>query len=375
MVFAEAERLSTQYTVQGGHRGMDVLHVAAALILGECQSPAELSGSLLRAMQAFCEADGYTVNSVGSTQLGLLVSSTNYTRSDMDVFNAHLHEHPLYETMISPAKHQEGQAERWSDHTTLREFQQTALYHDLFRLTDTQHQLAAGLRVNREITLGLSFNRARLDFRPEDARLLEMLRPHIRSAVQRLLAQREVEQTLALQELAIGEAAVMIVDSEGALLSATERARQLARDYFPMAAADGLPLELRAWLRRNPAADERWTRDQPGRRLVCTCGSAVAWPRDALKAFRGGKQPASVRCLRFTEQHQSRTVLALQKLGLTPREAEVLHWMAEGKRNGEIAIILGVSERTVDKHRENLFAKLDVETRTAAVARAWEAIA
>lgn len=54
--------------------------------------------------------------------------------------------------------------------------------------------------------------------------------------------------------------------------------------------------------------------------------------------------------------------------GLTSREAEVLRWVAEGKRNGEIAMILGIASRTVHKHVEHLLMKLEVETRTAAAA-------
>lgn len=51
---------------------------------------------------------------------------------------------------------------------------------------------------------------------------------------------------------------------------------------------------------------------------------------------------------------------------LTRREAEILDWIAQGKRNAEIAIILGISHRTVGKHVEHVLAKLEVETRTAA---------
>ena len=58
--------------------------------------------------------------------------------------------------------------------------------------------------------------------------------------------------------------------------------------------------------------------------------------------------------------------------GLTTREKEVLHWVSQGKRNGEIAIILGISSRTVEKHVEHLFAKLGVETRAAVAAVAYE---
>ena len=50
---------------------------------------------------------------------------------------------------------------------------------------------------------------------------------------------------------------------------------------------------------------------------------------------------------------------------LTPRELEVVEWIAAGKRNGEIGQILECSPRTVQKHVQNILAKLDLETRTA----------
>ena len=52
---------------------------------------------------------------------------------------------------------------------------------------------------------------------------------------------------------------------------------------------------------------------------------------------------------------------------LTAREAEVFAWLGEGKRNSEIAIILGCSPRTIDKHVQNILRKTGAETRTAAV--------
>lgn len=61
---------------------------------------------------------------------------------------------------------------------------------------------------------------------------------------------------------------------------------------------------------------------------------------------------------------------AWRNAGLTHRECEVLRWLMEGKRNGEIAIILGAQPRTIAKHVQNVMAKLEVETRTAAGAEA-----
>lgn len=64
---------------------------------------------------------------------------------------------------------------------------------------------------------------------------------------------------------------------------------------------------------------------------------------------------------------------ALQKaLALTPREAEILSWVVQGKTNPEIGIILGIQLTTVKKHLESTFAKLGVENRTGAVTLALE---
>lgn len=56
---------------------------------------------------------------------------------------------------------------------------------------------------------------------------------------------------------------------------------------------------------------------------------------------------------------------ALHPLSL--REGEVLGWIVEGKRDAEIAAILGLSTRTVEKHVQHILEKLGVETRTGAV--------
>lgn len=65
----------------------------------------------------------------------------------------------------------------------------------------------------------------------------------------------------------------------------------------------------------------------------------------------------------------------LEGLGLARREAEVLFWLAQGKRNAEIAVICGMHPTTVGTHLRPNFAKLGVETRTAAAAIAWETLA
>jgi DNA-binding NarL/FixJ family response regulator len=58
--------------------------------------------------------------------------------------------------------------------------------------------------------------------------------------------------------------------------------------------------------------------------------------------------------------------------GLTPRELQVLRLVAAGKTNAAVATELFLSERTVERHLSNIFTKLDLSTRTAATAWAYE---
>jgi DNA-binding CsgD family transcriptional regulator len=61
-------------------------------------------------------------------------------------------------------------------------------------------------------------------------------------------------------------------------------------------------------------------------------------------------------------------------LAITGREADVLLWVAQGKSNGDIAVILEMSEKTVKQHLSSVFQKLGVESRTAATVRALEVL-
>jgi DNA-binding NarL/FixJ family response regulator len=68
------------------------------------------------------------------------------------------------------------------------------------------------------------------------------------------------------------------------------------------------------------------------------------------------------------------SAVPLEKLGLTPREAEVLLWIAQGKTNAEIGMILEAATTTVKKHVERVLEKLGVENRQTAALRAIDAL-
>lgn len=95
---------------------------------------------------------------------------------------------------------------------------------------------------------------------------------------------------------------------------------------------------------------------------------------DLLAAIRSRLQRAEQQGRREFKPDFS-SFAPLERLGLTPRVAEVLLWVAQGKTNADIATILGISESTVKKHLLEIFAVLGVETRSAATLRALEALA
>ena len=114
-------------------------------------------------------------------------------------------------------------------------------------------------------------------------------------------------------------------------------ARRLLREFFPDTGGE-LPAAIADWL--DTGTDQPLIRRRRGRRLVVTRG---------------------VDSLLLEERHD--------EVLLTARERDVLSWVARGKTNAEIAQLLCLAPSTVRKHLEHVYAKLGVNTRTAAVAR------
>jgi DNA-binding CsgD family transcriptional regulator len=89
--------------------------------------------------------------------------------------------------------------------------------------------------------------------------------------------------------------------------------------------------------------------------------------RRILPASRAFMRPFRLLRLKGGGIDDDRSLLK-QKLTVTEREAEVLLWIARCKSNRDIAEILNLSPRTVNKHLEQIYAKLGVENRASAVA-------
>lgn len=122
-----------------------------------------------------------------------------------------------------------------------------------------------------------------------------------------------------------------------------------------------MALQVRLWLAHEPAV---------GNVLKLT---GLDYPL-ALKMMGLTEQKEVLLKLEDGNKPTGPTLLKLE-LGLTDRESEVLHWIANGKTNREVAEILEMSPRTVNKHLEQIFPKLGVENRTSAAGVALRVLA
>ena len=100
------------------------------------------------------------------------------------------------------------------------------------------------------------------------------------------------------------------------------------------------------------------------------------------KPFRVADLTAAIAARLLRRQQRQATALRtlftsprpLEELGLTPREAEVLFWVAQSKTNPEIGLLLEMSTETVKKHLQHVYAKIGVENRAAALLCALETL-
>jgi len=159
---------------------------------------------------------------------------------------------------------------------------------------------------------------------------------------------------------------LLAVNSVGKIMWATPQAQKLLSATLTANADDEflLPEPIPQWL-------EQAQKGKPGSKATLT---ATFPGNEQLKLQYMSKLGANEFLLRLAKESGADAPAEFSsELGLTTREGEVLSWLSKGKTNRDIAQILGLSPRTVDKHLEQIYAKLGVENRTAAAAIATNA--
>lgn len=161
--------------------------------------------------------------------------------------------------------------------------------------------------------------------------------------------------------LALGRAgrSLAAVGAEGELLWCTPQAESLFQRLDPAWQTDSavLPAALGATVLR--------LLDEPGPGAAAQLAAAGL----ELEIATAESDRPGETLFKITEVGEAAKVDLLQaQTGLTRREAEVLLWVSYGKTNRTVSEILGISPRTVNKHLEQVFRKLGVETRAAAAA-------
>jgi DNA-binding NarL/FixJ family response regulator len=174
--------------------------------------------------------------------------------------------------------------------------------------------------------------------------VLARLATHMRNARTARLAREAVD---------IGGHGVLMIDARGRIAWRSPQAEAWLRQFFPE--HGGTPPA--SWI-------ETATR-------AVSAGAAPEFRVERESVALVGRAVGSVGLGEFMLLLELRSCASLERrtsAPLTGREAEVLSWLAKGKTNRDIADILGMSPRTVNKHLEHIFEKLGVETRTAAAA-------
>jgi len=292
-------------------------------------------------------------------ELGTLIPANwvGYDERDLPAGRCLLaHEHPDFEDVYgsfdlgagasaeSPlrADLQDGrfEANRLSDRFSRRALQRTSYYRLVLEPLGVTDRLWVSLPSPASHSKQFAFDRVDGTFAERDRLALELLQPHLHRLRQTAETGRRLRAALAGLEWA-GQRdprGVVLLGAGGRLEFASPAARRLLDAYFHEPSEHGsIPAAVTDWLEAGLQM------------LVCARGE------------------------RRLTIHRAGDALLLEETRpappLTPREREVLRWVARGLTNAAIAELLWVAPSTVRKHLENVFAKLGVRTRTAAVAR------
>ncbi|HTT93893.1 MAG TPA: helix-turn-helix transcriptional regulator [Solirubrobacterales bacterium] len=266
----------------------------------------------------------------------------------------HAPENPLLQRYLAT---RDGRAVRFSDVAPARELRRLPIFEDFYTPLGISHQVAFVLPSTPELTIAVVLSRGGRDFGARDLGLLELARPHLIQAYRAAELRERLLATIGglRAGLEAEGTAIVVLDGEGAVGLASEAAREL---LGPAAEAD-----LREG--RPPGGPlGGWAKAGRGTGTIEVDGETLL-----VRRVRAGEGTALV----LGRPGRALSPDALRLLGLTGREAAVLHGLAHGRSTEELAAELSISPRTVAKHVQRINAKLGVRDRAQAIATAWAA--
>jgi DNA-binding CsgD family transcriptional regulator len=252
-----------------------------------------------------------------------------------------------------------------SDFISTRNWRQTRFWAECCREPGDNHLLCNAVSVEPGVQLSLSFSRRLTDFNEHHRMMLRLAQKHIAQAWENARHFEWLEYGMEAEGRAI-----VVLGPDSRIQVAGRRAMVLLRRYFPDWRGSRLPARLAEWL----ANERRKTRADAG--LAVPTSYDLTQGRRSLnvRLLRACEQTAAPEILSLEERDPAEDMARLQALGLTPRQAQVLYWMMQGRSNPDIAALLAVRPRTVDKFAEAVFRRLGVDNRLAASLRARDAL-
>lgn len=286
-------------------------------------------------------------------------NSETLSSADVEVFDCYMKEQPLFDAYIVKRR---TDTLKITDLISAADFKRTNIYNEFYRRVGVTNQLVTPLEISKDFFMTCSINTIKEDFSERDKQILTLTAPHLANAIRNALAYRRISSTLD-QECC----GIVVVNSKGKPRFVSDFARELFKNYFAAERhpTDSLPETLRNWIKQIDLNVKNNEFNLPTRRLKVVDSTGQLTVRLIYNAATGERTL-------MLEEKKFASVETFASCGLTRREAEMLFWIIQGKTDGVIAELCGISLRTVQKHIENVYTKLGVETRTAAMLKALE---
>ena len=337
--------------------------------VGWCNTLSVVAQSGPRGLARLISCDRAAFNSfdVGKNRLIIPTPMPVYWKNLRAVFREHLHEYVLTDLSHVPGQYQ---AVTFGNRRDDRVWKKSILYHEYCFPAGARPQMAVIHFQRGTIRYGPNGNGCGRDFTAEDRALVELISPHVVDAWRNAseLSQLRNQEGMTGGVADSGEHSAVVDCNAGMITALSPGARGMLRTYFYQDINEGCAL---------PERLSRWMIAQ--RKLLKSEDAILSTPQPLC--VQKGTSSLRIRLMQTTpgiavillkDSANATTSSRISIAGCTRRENEVMHWIAEGKRNHEIATILDLSSRTVGKHLEHVFEKLGVENRTAAVHAAFE---